>query len=168
MKLPGSTLIPCRNQTTPDKTKRLPTIFSIILIPGSLSSCISRDISILKASHLGSVGACRTSMCWRWPRYRQGPVPREKPATASRRAKSLFWSASTACSFGSCSPSCFHLEEHQTTEVREIGSGGDHVLMRLPRPPWLRRPHPPESKIDSRISLSSVSSAHRLHITSVQ
>src|SRR5436190_7034466 len=43
MKLPGSRLIPCRNQIVPDKTKRLPTMFSVILIPGSLSSCISRD-----------------------------------------------------------------------------------------------------------------------------
>src|SRR5271154_4225518 len=32
MKLPGSTLIPCRNQMAPAKTKRLPTIFSVIRI----------------------------------------------------------------------------------------------------------------------------------------
>jgi hypothetical protein len=32
MKLPGSTLIPCRNQMTPATPKRLATIFSVILI----------------------------------------------------------------------------------------------------------------------------------------
>src|ERR1700733_387275 len=32
MKLPGSTLIPCRNQMAPARTKRLATIFSVILI----------------------------------------------------------------------------------------------------------------------------------------
>ena len=32
MKLPGSTLIPCKNQMAPARTKRLATIFSVILI----------------------------------------------------------------------------------------------------------------------------------------
>src|ERR1700733_567006 len=75
MKLPGSTLTPCRNQVAPARIKRLPTIFSAILIILPSLHLEAKTIQVcdttvyaplcgeglLSADHLGKLARMKTA-----------------------------------------------------------------------------------------------------------
>jgi hypothetical protein len=72
MKLPGSTLIPCRNQMAPARTKRLATMFSeILIIPPRVRTSEQRPAPAIAAAQLyisegGQFGLCKKSLGKSW------------------------------------------------------------------------------------------------------